>query len=74
MQSSSVDLQKYDVKSDVWSFGLVCFEMCTERPWPMFDHDDRNLIVQLKPPVRADFQPWMRGVYQECLCVRELVS
>lgn len=55
--------QPYDLKSDVWSFGCVIYEMCTLKP--PFQADDmqalyKNVLRGKYPPIPTHFSIDMR--------------
>jgi NIMA (never in mitosis gene a)-related kinase len=67
-----IDSQPYSFKSDIWSLGVLLYELCALRP--PFEGQSMNIlcmqIVRGKPPaLPAVFSKPLRQLVQQCLTV-----
>jgi NIMA (never in mitosis gene a)-related kinase len=66
--------ESYDAKSDVWSFGVVVYELCTlSPPFKAKSMDDlyRKVVAGQYAPVSTHYSPRLREFIKECLTVKK---
>ncbi|XP_076035813.1 tyrosine-protein kinase JAK2-like isoform X2 [Oratosquilla oratoria] len=66
----SLELNKFSHKSDVWSYGVTCWEMFThgQQPWPHLLHSAEKLIKTLKQGIRLNAEkPCPVNIYSKLI-------
>jgi NIMA (never in mitosis gene a)-related kinase len=63
MSPQQIAKQKYSVKTDIWSLGVVLYRMCTFR----FPFDSEDLLEMSKLIEKGDFEPIPEGSYSKGL-------